>query len=118
MAVESTINGRGRLGFKRTAAADCCRSGSESRKEIHIANDDEEEGGEEGERAWRTNPAMGPDSRVGRPNLWPCSRHVICRTWSGVALRGRHPDYRLVADDATSSTVPVHESEDDFCASF
>jgi hypothetical protein len=43
------------------AAADCCISGSESRKEIHIANDDEEEGGEEGERAGRTNPAMGPD---------------------------------------------------------
>lgn len=31
------------------AAADCCRSGSESRKEVHIADDDDgEEGGEEG----------------------------------------------------------------------
>jgi hypothetical protein len=59
MAVESTINGRQRPGSKGAAAADCCRSGSESRKEIHIANDDEEEGGEEGERAGRTNPAMG-----------------------------------------------------------
>jgi hypothetical protein len=43
------------------AAADGCRSDSESKEEIHIGNDEEKEGGEEGERAGRSNPAIGSD---------------------------------------------------------
>jgi hypothetical protein len=43
---------------QRTAPADSCRSCSESKREKHNGNDDEEEGGEEGERVGRSNPRL------------------------------------------------------------
>jgi hypothetical protein len=60
VAVKLTIMEEDAL-VQGAAAADCYRSGSESRETVHIDNDDEEEGGEEGERAGRTNPAVSPD---------------------------------------------------------
>ena len=50
------------------AAADCCRSDSESREEVHIDN-----GEEEGKKAKGQGDPVRPRARLRHRNLWPCS---------------------------------------------
>jgi hypothetical protein len=98
------------------AAADSCRSDSESREEVHIDND------EEGKKVKKVKeqgdpipqaPIKASQSMALLVSLF----NLRCTNLVRGCAKRQCPGYRLVVDDATSSTISVNQSDAEFDAS-